>query len=86
MYEDYRTWTRKLSNLLKMEENRLDLVHPQEMESAIEKRLRYRSIRIGQFVLFIFATGFSIILTGVYPYMKEVSSTLFSGYIELEKI
>ena len=71
-------WTRKLSNLLKMgrrleseEEDRLG--HPQEMESAAEKRQRYRSIRIGQFVLFIFATGFSIILTGVYPYMKEVS-------------
>ena len=53
------------------EEDRLG--HPQEMESAAEKRQRYRSIRIGQFVLFIFATGFSIILTGVYPYMKEVS-------------
>ena len=69
-----------MSNLLKMG-RRLEkgseevdrLGHPQEMESAAEKRQRYRSIRIGQFVLFIFATGFSIILTGVYPYMKEVS-------------
>ena len=55
-------------------EDGLPVGHPQEMESAAEKRLRYRSIRIGQFVLFIFATGFSIILTGVYPYMKEVFS------------
>ena len=36
------------------------LGHPQEMESAAEKRQRYRSIRIGQFVLFIFASNGSI--------------------------
>ena len=50
-----------------------NIIHPQDLETAQEKKLRYRSIRIGQLTMFIFATGFSIILTGVYPYMQEVS-------------
>lgn len=45
---------------------------PQEAETAEAKKARYRSIRIAQLTMFIFATGFSIVLTGVYPYMKEV--------------
>ena len=47
--------------------------HPQDVETSEEKKIRYRSIRIAQLAMFIFATGFSVILTGVYPYMKEVS-------------
>ena len=46
--------------------------HPQDVETSEEKKIRYRSIRIAQLAMFIFATGFSVILTGVYPYMKEV--------------
>ena len=51
-----------------------NIIHPQDLETAQEKKMRYRSIRIGQLTMFIFATGFSIILTGVYPYMQEVSA------------
>lgn len=52
------------------------LKHPQDAETSEEKKIRYRSIRIAQLAMFIFATGFSIILTGVYPYMKELSPEL----------
>ena len=38
--------------------------NPQELETKAEKAIRYRSIRIAQLAMFIFATGFSIILTG----------------------
>ena len=63
--------------------------HPQDVETSEEKKIRYRSIRIAQLAMFIFATGFSVILTGVYPYMKEVSfdfnnpgpSTFVSMYV-----
>ena len=50
-----------------------EIIHPQDAETEQEKKIRYRSIRIGHMAMFIFATGFSIILTGVYPYMKEVN-------------
>ena len=60
--------------LEKSTENKLPLLptHPEELESSEEKRIRYRSIRIGQVALLIFAIGFSIVLTGVYPYMTQV--------------
>ena len=47
-------------------------IHPLELESQTEKKVRYRSIRIGQVALLIFSIGFSIVLTGVYPYMTQV--------------
>ena len=47
-------------------------IHPIELESQTEKKVRYRSIRIGQVALLIFSIGFSIVLTGVYPYMTQV--------------
>ena len=50
-------------------------IHPLELESQTEKKVRYRSIRIGQVALLIFSIGFSIVLTGVYPYMTQVRDT-----------
>ena len=51
-------------------------IHPLELESQTEKKVRYRSIRIGQVALLIFSIGFSIVLTGVYPYMTQVRHIL----------
>lgn len=48
---------------------------PQERESEAEKKLRYWSIRIAHLTMFTFTVGFSIVLTGVYPYLKEVLIT-----------
>lgn len=49
------------------------IVHPIKLETKFERDTRYRSIRVVQVAMFIFAIGFSIILTGVYPYMKQLT-------------
>ena len=49
------------------------ITSPQDLESASDKKRRFRSIRISQTALFGTAMGFSVILTGVYPYMKQVN-------------
>ena len=49
------------------------ITSPQDLESASDKRRRFTSIRISQTALFSTAMGFSVILTGVYPYMKQVN-------------
>ena len=42
-------------------------------ESEYDKKTRIRSIRITQIMSFIFALGFSSVITGIYPYLQEVS-------------
>ena len=41
-------------------------------ETGDEKRVRVRSLWIMNIEIFIFALGFSIVLTGVLPYLKQV--------------
>ena len=41
-------------------------------EDPSERKSRMRSIYIIHFAMLIFSLGFSIILTGVYPYLKQV--------------
>ena len=41
-------------------------------ETGDEKRARVRSLWIMNIEIFIFALGFSIVLTGVLPYLKQV--------------
>ena len=41
-------------------------------ETGDEKRIRVRSLWIMNIEIFIFALGFSIVLTGVLPYLKQV--------------
>ena len=60
-------------------------IHPIELESQTEKKVRYRSIRIGQVALLIFSIGFSIVLTGVYPYMTQVRNPHNAGLKSKEK-
>ena len=60
-------------------------IHPLELESQTEKKVRYRSIRIGQVALLIFSIGFSIVLTGVYPYMTQVRNPHNNGLKSKEK-
>ena len=56
-----------------------------ENESAAQRKKRMRSIRIAHIGMFIFGLGFSIVITGVYPYMLELfpdepTSTLLNEY------
>ena len=39
------------------------------------RRSRLKSLWIAHVTLFIFSTGFSIVLTGIYPYMKQVNKS-----------
>ena len=50
-------------------------------EDERAKKGRIRSIRITQGLGFVFALGFSSVITGIYPYLKEVKITPFEGVI-----
>jgi hypothetical protein len=44
-----------------------------DLETFEERRTRWRSIRIIYLTMFVMSTGFTIILTGVWPYLKKVT-------------
>lgn len=43
------------------------------LETEDDKRMRIKSLRIIYFTMFLMTLGFSIILTGVWPYLDKVS-------------
>lgn len=43
------------------------------LETLEEYRMRWRSIRAIYFTMFLMSLGFSIILTGIWPYLNKVS-------------
>ena len=45
-----------------------------ELESEDDKRMRIKSLRIIYFTMFLMTLGFSIILTGIWPYLDKVFS------------
>ena len=49
------------------------------LETQDEKRVRVRSLWIMNIEIFIFALGFSIVLTGVLPYLKQVRNYTFTA-------
>lgn len=49
------------------------------LESAQERRERWRSIYVIYFTMFQMSLGFSIVLTGVWPYLDKVSCTAHSS-------
>ena len=49
-----------------------NIVDSTTRETVDEKRIRVRSLWIMNIEIFIFALGFSIVLTGVLPYLKQV--------------
>uniref|UniRef100_A0A1B6CLX1 Major facilitator superfamily (MFS) profile domain-containing protein n=2 Tax=Clastoptera arizonana TaxID=38151 RepID=A0A1B6CLX1_9HEMI len=54
------------------------------LETDEEYRQRWFSIRIMYFTMFLMALGFSIVLTGVWPYLDELDPTAgkeFMGYV-----
>lgn len=46
------------------------------LETEIEYRQRWISVRIIYFTMFLMSLGFSIILTGIWPYLDKVNSVL----------
>lgn len=49
---------------------------PEELDDGLEQleeyNQRWRSVRIIYFTMFLMSLGFSIILTGIWPFLKEV--------------
>lgn len=43
------------------------------LETDAEKRERYFSLRIIYFTMFLISLGFSIVLTGIWPYLDRVN-------------
>lgn len=48
------------------------------LETEDEKKTRYLSLRIIYFTMFLMTLGFSIILTGIWPYLDKVKLALLS--------
>lgn len=47
----------------------------QALETESEKKERFRSLRIIYFTMFLISLGFSIVLTGIWPYLDKVSDS-----------
>lgn len=45
-----------------------------DLETVFEKKERWRSIYVIYFTMFLMSLGFSIILTGVWPYLDKVNT------------
>lgn len=43
-----------------------------DLETALERRERWRSVYVIYFTMFLMSLGFSIILTGVWPFLDKV--------------
>jgi len=52
---------------------------PDDLETPEEKSERWVSIRIIYFTMFLMSLGFSIILTGVWPYLDKASNICSSN-------
>lgn len=49
------------------------------LETEEEYRERWNSIRIMYFTMFLMALGFSVVLTGVWPYLDKVKPVAYTG-------
>lgn len=50
------------------------------LETAQERRERWRSVYVIYFTMFQMSLGFSIVLTGVWPYLDKVSCSPYPHY------
>ena len=48
-------------------------IDTEKLETTDERKIRIRSIWVIYIETFIFALSFSIVITGVFPYLKQVS-------------
>lgn len=54
-----------------------DYVKKDGLETEQDYRERWTSVRVIYFTMFLMSLGFSIILTGVWPYLDKVSLNLY---------
>lgn len=56
----------------------------QILETENEKKTRMLSLKIIYFTMFLMTLGFSIILTGIWPYLDKVTNDLFNNYLKIK--
>lgn len=64
---------KKLQKLLSSGHKNSGPKHDENLENAQEYKERWRSIYVVYFTMFIMSLGFSIVVTGVWPYLNSVS-------------
>ncbi|XP_014217374.2 major facilitator superfamily domain-containing protein 8-like [Copidosoma floridanum] len=55
-----------------------------DLETVAERKQRYNSIYVIYFTMFLMSLGFSIVLTGMYPYLEKLDNSTdkeFMGYV-----
>ena len=62
---------------IKENANKFDLAGNTNLETADEKTARIRSLWVMNIETFIFALSFSIVITGVLPYLRQVNYFIF---------
>ena len=70
-------WENRSADKAKDSTNHVDT---STLETQDEKRVRVRSLWIMNIEIFIFALGFSIVLTGVLPYLKQVRNCTLTAF------
>ena len=53
------------------------------LETPEERKLRIRGLWICHVVTFVFSLSFSIVFTGVFPYLQQVLCTVRISYIDI---
>lgn len=66
------TWPEKFRNFFKSSSSNPEPGFDESLETAEQYRQRWRSIYVVYFTMFIMSLGFSIIVTGVWPYLDKV--------------
>lgn len=64
--------TKQYRRIKKVPETNEQTVENDGLETDIEYRERWMSIRVIYFTMFLMSLAFSIILTGVWPYLDKV--------------
>ena len=78
-YIDITTMVSKKNKVLDIKENanKFDLAGNTNLETEDEKTARIRSLWVMNIETFIFALSFSIVITGVLPYLRQVNCFIF---------
>lgn len=71
-------WLRKI-----LPKKRPVILNADGLETEEEYHQRWRSVRVIYFTMFLMSLGFSIVLTGIWPYLDKVSNT---NIIQISKI
>lgn len=73
----------KLQKVLCSGHKSSELKHDENLETAQEYKERWRSIYVVYFTMFIMSLGFSIVVTGVWPYLNSIDASADKAFMGL---